>query len=245
MVITINSIFKMKHLLKSSLFLALSLIGTHSFANEIKAFSVSQAQTTPGAQVSFIIEANKAGPSSTLWCGINIDFGNGSSADVRLGLNGDADLRYTQQYSYPSPGTYTATLSGKGLTRGLKSAIACNGPAQKVSIKVLDPDVIRMQMELERTKRDQVVRDQMARDSADRITRENMERNRQLETQKKEQELHAKTQELERKVRELEQANNKASPPVARPAPSATTPKSEPKENSAPPAKKGKADSIL
>jgi hypothetical protein len=236
----------MKPLIKISFLAALSFLSAHALAHEIKGFSVTPAQTTPGAQVSFIIETAKASPSSALWCGITIDFGNGSSADVRLGQNGDADLRYTQQFAYPSPGTYTATLSGKGLTRGLKSAIPCVGPAQKVTIKVLDPDVIRMQMELERSKRDQTIRDQINRDTADRISRENMERLRQLETQRKEQEAEAKTQELERKIRELEQAKNKASEPAAtKPTPAAKTPKPEPKEDSVPPAKKGKADSIL
>lgn len=235
----------MKFLIKFFLFAAFTFLGSYSSANEIKGFTVTPGQTTPGAQVNFIIESAKAGPSSTLWCGVNIDFGNGSSADVRLGQNGDADLRFTQQHAYPNPGTYTATLTGKGLTRGLKSAIACVGPAQKVSIKVLDPDVIRMQLELERTKRDQVIRDQVARETADRLSRENMERQRQLDTKKKDQEAETKTQELERKIRELEQEKNKASAPSARPAPNPTAPKSEPKEDATAPAKKGKADSIL
>ena len=235
----------MKLLIKTSLLVALLISGAHSSANEIKRFAVTPTQTTPGNQVSFTIESSKDNQSSQLWCGINIDFGNGTSVDVRLGQNGDADLRYTHQYSYPNPGTYIATVTGKGLTRGLKSAVACIGPAQKVSIKVLDPDTIRLQMELERTKRDQMIRDQVARDTADRIARENMERQRQLEAQRKEQEADAKTKELERKIRELEQANTKPSAPAARPAPAPSTVKPEIKEDSAPPAKKGKADSIL
>jgi len=258
----IELINRMKHIYKTSLLTIAALVASHSFANEIRGLTVTPPQATPGTQVSFIIESAKASPSSALWCGINIDFGNGNSSDIRLGQNGDADLRYTFLYTYPSPGTYTATVSGKGLTRGLKSAVACFGAPQRVSIRIVDPEVIRMQMEIERNKRDQAIREQVARETADKIARETAEkvaRDREisdrlaresadkqklLDAQKKEQEAEAKTQELERKIRELEQAKSKPSTPQ-KPSNPTTAPKSEPKEDSAPPAKKGKADSIL
>ena len=215
--------------------ISIFIFGSSSFANEIKGFAVGQTLTAPGSQISFVIEAAKASQSSSLWCGVNVDFGNGSSIDIRLGQNGDADLRKTLQYAYPNPGTYTATLSGKMLTRGLMSAAECKGAPQKVNIKVVDPEISRMQIELERTKREQSIRDQEVREAAGRIARENIERQKlldqkllELETQKKQQEVEAKTQELERKIRELEQAKNKAAVPIRQA-----------------PAKKDKADSIL
>jgi hypothetical protein len=173
-----------------------------------------------------------------LWCGVTIDYGNGASTDIRLGLNGDADLRYIAQYAYPNPGSYTATVKGKGITRGLKSAIPCSGSALKVNVNVVDLELIRVQMELERTKREQA-----ARDAADRIEKDNFEKQKQLEAQRKEQEADAKNRELERKIKALEESKSKNAAPV-RPAPPQPASKSEPKTDTAP-AKKPKADSIL
>jgi hypothetical protein len=234
---------KMKLHTRNLISMASLLLVLDASANEIKSFSANTIQSSPGAQVSFTVESVKSSSSSTLWCGVTIDYGNGASTDIRLGLNGDADLRYIAQYAYPNPGSYTATVKGKGMTRGLKSAIPCSGSALKVNVNVVDPELIRVQMELERTKREQAIREQVARDSADRIEKDNFEKQKQLEAQRKEQEADAKNRELERKIKALEESKSKIAAPV-RPAPPQPASKSEPKTDTAP-AKKPKADSIL
>jgi flagellar biosynthesis GTPase FlhF len=251
---------KMKLHTRNLISMASLLLVLDASANEIKSFSANIIQSSPGAQVSFTVESVKSSSSSTLWCGVTIDYGNGASTDIRLGLNGDADLRYIAQYAYPNPGSYTATVKGKGITRGLKSAIPCSGSALKVNVNVVDLELIRVQMELERTKREQAARDaadrirvqmelertkreQAARDAADRIEKDNFEKQKQLEAQRKEQEADAKNRELERKIKALEESKSKNAAPV-RPAPPQPASKSEPKTDTAP-AKKPKADSIL
>lgn len=75
------------------------------------------------------------------WCGLHIDFGNGTSRDVRVGEQGEADLRLRLAYRYPSPGLYTIRIQGRSMTRGLRSAGACAGAPKTAMVRVVDSAV--------------------------------------------------------------------------------------------------------
>ena len=81
----------------------------------------------------------------SVWCGLRIDFGNGATRDLRVGQNGEADLRSRIAYRYPSPGLYSVTVSGQALARGLRSAGACDGKPVSLNVRVVDSAVAPVQ----------------------------------------------------------------------------------------------------
>jgi len=70
------------------------------------------------------------------WCGLAIDFGDGSAQDVRVGDRGQGDLALDIEHRYEKAGTYVIAVRGKNLIRGLRTAFSCDGELQPLSLLV-------------------------------------------------------------------------------------------------------------
>lgn len=87
--------------------------------------SLRLAGATPvvaGQQASLEIELSPAGGS--VWCGLRVDFGDGAARELRVGENGAADLQLRIPLRYAAPGEYMIKVSGRMMSRGLRSATA-------------------------------------------------------------------------------------------------------------------------
>lgn len=76
--------------------------------------------------------------SASVWCGLRVDFGNGSDQNLRVGERGETDLQMQVRYRYPTPGLYTVRVFGAALMRGLRSVVACEGGERSFQVRVTD-----------------------------------------------------------------------------------------------------------
>lgn len=118
------------------IFILLLLCPTHVFAEQsISSLSIAPTPGNIGEPVHVTINVSNTPP---IWCGISISFGDGTVEDQRM----ESDTSIIP-HSYKRAGTFTVSIEGKFLVRGLKSASACKGSAQSASIVVVDPKVER------------------------------------------------------------------------------------------------------
>ena len=82
------------------------------------------------------VEVELAAAGGAVWCGLRIDFGNGATRDIRVGDNDKADLALRVPIQYGSPGEYLVKVSGRLLSRGLRSASPCEGEARSTLLRV-------------------------------------------------------------------------------------------------------------
>jgi hypothetical protein len=82
------------------------------------------------------VEVELAAAGGAVWCGLRIDFGNGATRDIRVGDNDKADLALRVPIQYGSPGEYLVKVSGRLLSRGLRSASPCEGEARSTLVRV-------------------------------------------------------------------------------------------------------------
>lgn len=108
---------------------------------------VSKPAVQLGEEFSLMVEF-QAGVTSG-WCGIRIDFGNGSVRDFRVGENGAADFPLRVPHRYPSAGAYAIKVTGQALSRGLRSVSACDGGERLVNVLAEDPAMRRMKEDTE------------------------------------------------------------------------------------------------
>jgi hypothetical protein len=107
-----------------------------AFSQEILSFNVEPEKIIEGTEAVFRINFAKTSSSASAWCGLKIDFGNGDTKNIRIGENGDKDLNFSIKYTYPNVGTYSASVVGEYMSRGLKSAIGCAGPKRTYKVVV-------------------------------------------------------------------------------------------------------------
>lgn len=115
------------------------LLGLHAslaFSQEILSFNVEPDKVVEGTEAVFRVNFAKSVSNSNIWCGLRIDFGNGDSKNIRVGENGDKDLNFTYKYTYPNVGTYSASVVGEYMSRGLKSATGCTGNKRTYKVVV-------------------------------------------------------------------------------------------------------------
>lgn len=98
-----------------------------AFSQEILSFNVEPAKVVEGTEAVFRVNLAKPLTNTNVWCGLRIEFGNGESKNIRVGEDGDKDLNLTFKYTFPNAGTYSASVVGVYMSRGLKSATACTG----------------------------------------------------------------------------------------------------------------------
>lgn len=104
-------------------------------AQALKALQVPTEAVAVGEAAFVEVELTPAGGS--VWCGLRIDFGNGTTRDIRVGDNDRADLNLRVPVQYASPGDYLVKVSGRMLSRGLRSAAPCEGEARSAVLRVL------------------------------------------------------------------------------------------------------------
>ena len=98
----------------------------------------ASAEAVEAGSMAFV-EVELAPVGGSVWCGLRIDFGNGTSRDIRVGDNDRADLNLRVPVQYASPGDYQVKVSGRQLARGLRSALPCEGEARSIVLRVLRP----------------------------------------------------------------------------------------------------------
>jgi hypothetical protein len=122
----------------------LGLHASLAFSQEILSFNVEPEKVVEGTEAVLRVNFAKTVPNTNVWCGLKIDFGNGESKNIRVGENGDKDLNLTYKYTYTNAGTYSASVVGEYMSRGLKSAIGCTGNKRiyKVVVDSKKPAII-------------------------------------------------------------------------------------------------------
>ncbi|MES2150991.1 MAG: hypothetical protein V4508_14525 [Pseudomonadota bacterium] len=131
-----------RHFVKAIVSTALVAASGLAHGQSIVKASVSKPTVQIGEELSLVIEFPQGVLSG--WCGVRVDFGNGSSRDLRVGENGAADFPLRLAHRYPTPGSYTIRVTGQALSRGFRSAAACEGGERQVSVVVEDPVVKRL-----------------------------------------------------------------------------------------------------
>ena len=119
-------------------FCALSLlIVTSSYSQEVLNLKTNVNRVALHAPVTLQIEFQPAGSS---FCGLAIDWGDGKEPQrLRLGRESDSQSPATRQRSFDKPGSYTISVNGVFVSRGLNSAAACQGSFQPIVVTVYDP----------------------------------------------------------------------------------------------------------
>lgn len=130
-----------------ALIIFLGLHASWAFSQEIQSFSVEPERVVEGTEAVFKVNFAKSVTNTNVWCGLRIEFGDGNSKNIRVGENGDKDLNFTYKYTYPNVGTYTASVVGVFMSRGLKSAIGCTGNKRPYTVVVYSkkPEIIALE----------------------------------------------------------------------------------------------------
>ena len=177
-------------------------------AQTITQLGFSQARVAQGTQVTLLVEFKS---DKAPWCGLNVNWGNGEEQDLRIGDDDKKASPLAVTRTFAAPGTLMVQARGKFLSRGLKSAPACEVTARPVSLVVFDQaaELAARQREVERLQAEERVR--AAAIQAEAARREAEERQRatqaQAELARREMELRQRDlaqREMELKRKELE-----------------------------------------
>lgn len=198
--------------------------------------SASLSKSPVSINEDFAVTVQLTPNSNTVWCGMRVEYGDGRTQDIRVGSDGFQSLPLKLTHRYGGSGDFNIRIYGRYMSRGLKSAIPCEGAPISLPVKVIDPAAAEAARRLEeQALREQNVRNRMRQDE-ERLARERQS----LEAQRKaleEREQQAKERELaerERVLREREAALNRkaqeptppkpAAPPAAPPVAPAVKP---------------------
>jgi len=118
--------------MKRSLALALVCAPHYLLAQQLTGIAASRE--TVAVMEAVTLSLNMKVTSDLVWCGLHVDFGDGEKRDIRVDEN---PLLLTKAYA--RPGSYVVRADGQFVRRGLKSAFACLGNAQTITIVVADP----------------------------------------------------------------------------------------------------------
>jgi hypothetical protein len=210
---------------------------------EIKSLKLAAPSVAVNTGASLRVEFTPSANSSA--CGVTVDWGNGAKQDIRLGIDSFKDSPATLSQAYPNPGSYNIKLEGKFLTRGLRSAAACNVTAAPVTIKVTDPAAEKLvadqraaQLAAEAALKEAAIREQEAA-ARERAALADADRAKQdlvrQQAAAREMELDLKRKDLERREAQLRKDDEARRAAVARPAtPAAAAPAPAPAAPAAP-----------
>lgn len=166
--------------MKLCLSILLVLAPQYLVAQELKGLTASSEAVSVNEKVNFDVHLKVA--RDLVWCGLRVDFGDGETRDIRVEENPSPLTK-----AYAAPGKYTVRATGKGLVRGLKSALPCLGDAQAVTVAVANPaaelklqeekraaqaaaeDLARREHEL--ALREKALKDNLAKQAQDNATR--------------------------------------------------------------------------
>jgi len=173
-------------------------------AQEIQGIRVVQTRIATGAPLLIQIDFNNSNAGNPN-CGLEINFGDGDTSTVRVGANGPQDFPLKLTHSYKSPGQYALRAEGKGIFRGLKSALACGGSVAQLTVTAFDEaaekakeDAIKAQQAAEKAKEDAIREQQAAEMAKEAAIREQKAAEMAKDAAIKERKLAAKEAELRR-----------------------------------------------
>lgn len=115
--------------------LALGATSRLSYAQELSAIHIDNPTVDIDSAVNFQIDFNSLGIANP-YCGVEINFGDGESQQIRVGANGARDFPYKGSHSYKNAGNYNVSVSGVFIARGLRSAAPCSGKGISAKIVV-------------------------------------------------------------------------------------------------------------
>ena len=210
---------------------------------EIKSLQLVAPSVPVNTPASLRVEFTPSANGSA--CGVSVDWGNGTKQDIRLGIDSFKDSPATLTLPYPNPGSYNIKLEGKFLTRGLRSAAACNVTAAPVAIKVTDPvaeklaaDQRAAQLAAEAALKEAAIREQ-ASAARERAALADVEKAKQdlvrQQAAAREMEMDLKRKDLERREAQLRKDEDARRAAAVRPAaPAAVAPAPAPAAPAAP-----------
>ena len=174
----------MKKRLQAIIFLALTF-GYFQLAigQEFKALSLENPNPNIQSDTVLVISIL---PSEPNYCGLRVEWGDGSGQDYRLERSGSEPIRLNKRYS--RIGDFTISVKGKLMIRGLKTAASCKGQDLALTIKVIDTEQQKQKAEIDR------VSEQLKMEAA---------RRQQLELRLREEQLKQKESELKQKEEDL------------------------------------------
>ena len=109
--------------------------------------SLALENSNPNIQIDTVLVISIA-PLDPNFCGLRVEWGDGSGQDYRLERSGSEPIKLTKRYS--RIGDFTISVKGKFLHRGLKSAAACKSENLILPIKVVDVEQQRQKVEIDR-----------------------------------------------------------------------------------------------
>ena len=144
-------------------------------------------------------------------------------------------IKFTKKYV--RPGDYSISVKGKYLSRGLKSAAACNGANLTLPIKVVDMDQIRQKNEIDRANEQLRIEAAKRQDLELRLRAEQLKQQEAQLKQREEDALRQKIQAEERAKIQAELEANKLKEELAKSRAAENKKKAEPAPSPASPVK--------
>jgi len=212
----------MRHLHTFPAAIVIAVFASQVASQELHELIIPAGRSPAGSAIPVQIRFSGVTEANS-YCGLEVNYGDGEIQAIRAGQNGAQDFPLKLTHIYKVPGQYAIAVVGKFVTRGLKSASACGGPAKQASITIFDEAAEKAKQEAARRERDLADREQELRRVSERLERDRKEQAAK-EQSLREQELANRERELEAKERLLKQKEQQQQPkPVAtKPAPKPT-----------------------
>lgn len=187
-----------------------------------------------------------AASGENIWCGLRISYGNGDFQDVRAEQSPMVVFK-----QYPVAGRYTVRVSGEAMTRGLKSASACQGGPYTAQLEVVDAAAERRRQDAQRAADAQAAQTQGQAQAVAERERMLAQREQQLQQRgrtldEREQKLATREREQDERERRLRSREAQVAVQQAMPAPApAPAPVAPPPPAPAPKPKSDKSLTIF
>ena len=159
------------------------------------------------------------------WCGVTVDYGNGSRDSIRIGHEQDTASPIRRTVTFSAVGTYTIRAEGTAISRGLRSAVPCQGSVQPLVLTVFDLTAEREKERAAAEARMRLEVERRARIKAEEAQREKEQQRRAMEAREldlKRKELEIREQALRREEAARRQPADRK--PAAEAAPAARPP---------------------
>jgi hypothetical protein len=117
--------------------LLLALLTNGAYGQELTSLYVSHSEVGIGEQIEITLQLKPIPNSKQTVCNLVLDFGDGSSEQVRVT---SPRLAFSVKHSYQRPGPTAIRAEGKTRFQGLQTAIGCFGDAKSVAVNVLPED---------------------------------------------------------------------------------------------------------
>jgi hypothetical protein len=120
-------------------FIAATLIAAipSLYAQVLTAAKLQVDRVEVGSLANLVIDFKS---ENTTWCGLVIDWGSGDRPQTfRIGEDDKKTSPIMISRTYLNSGTFSISVKGQFVSRGLKSAVPCEGAAIQTQVVVLDP----------------------------------------------------------------------------------------------------------